>query len=51
LKYLLESVETSEDRATYPGGVFAFGGSINLDLDIFECELLDFIQEAVAKSY
>jgi hypothetical protein len=50
-RYLLECVEAGQNRPAYPGRVFSLWRSINLDLDIFEGELLDFVQEAVAKSY
>jgi hypothetical protein len=50
LRYLFESVEAGQDRPAYPSRVFTLRWRIDLDLDVFESQLFDFVEEAVTES-
>lgn len=47
---LSECVQTGQNGSTDPGGVFPFWRCEDLDFDVFQRELLDFIQEPITKS-
>lgn len=49
--HLGEGVEACKDRASDPRRVLALWGSVDLNLDIFQGQLLDLIQQTVTKTY
>jgi hypothetical protein len=49
--YLLKCAETGQNRSTDPGGVLAFWGCINFDLDVFQSQFLHFGEETIAKAF
>ena len=48
---LLEGIQTGENRSTNPCGILALWRSIDLDLDILQCEFLDFVEQTVSEAY
>ena len=46
---VLEGAEGREDGTTDPDRVLALRRSIDLDLDVFQRELLDFVQKPITK--
>ena len=49
--HLLEGTKTSQDTTTNPRSVLSFWWSVNLDLHVSQCQLLDLCQETISKAF
>lgn len=48
---LLESSKTCKNRTTYPRRVFTLRRGVNLDLNILQSQLFDFVEKTVAETF